>query len=108
LRLPPLRSGRRKAALTLTESIDAKAAGESASYRIETYTYIYQSSSGSPEVDQTKPAIKSISVAATGKSAGIELDRLAEGHVYELHGSSPEVSHLEQKVSEVPGITCCG
>jgi hypothetical protein len=71
--------------LTFTEPVDAKTAGDPASYRIETYTYIYQSSYGSPEVDQTKPAIKSIAVAPDGKSARLVLDRLAEGHVHELH-----------------------
>ncbi|MDB6036654.1 MAG: hypothetical protein JWM99_495 [Verrucomicrobiales bacterium] len=71
--------------LTFTEPVDAASAGNPESYQIETYTYIYQSSYGSPEVDKTIPVIKSVSVAADGLSARLVLDRLAEGHVHELH-----------------------
>ncbi|MGB8170286.1 MAG: hypothetical protein WCF18_22480, partial [Chthoniobacteraceae bacterium] len=48
-------------------------------------TYIYQSSYGSPEVDATKPAIKSVTVAPDHLSARIVLDAVAEGHVHEFH-----------------------
>jgi hypothetical protein len=71
--------------LTFTEPVNAMTASNPASYEIETYTYIYQSSYGSPEVDRTKPAIKSILVGADGLSARLIIDRLAEGHVHELH-----------------------
>ena len=71
--------------LTFTEPVDAKTAGDPASYTIDTFTYIYQSSYGSPEVDQTKPIIKSIKVAPDGKSARLVIDGLVEGHIHELH-----------------------
>jgi hypothetical protein len=70
---------------TFTEPVDAASAGAAASYAVETYTYIYQSSYGSPEVDKTTPAIRSVSVAADGKSVSVVLDALAIGHVHEFH-----------------------
>jgi glucose/arabinose dehydrogenase len=71
--------------LTFTQSVDPAAASAPASYKLETYTYIYQSSYGSPEVDKTTPAIKSITVGKDGRSARLVIDGLQEGHVHELH-----------------------
>jgi hypothetical protein len=71
--------------LTFTEPVDAASVANPESYTIETYDYIYQASYGSPEVDRTNPTIKSIKVAADGKSARLFIDGLQEGHVHELH-----------------------
>lgn len=71
--------------LVFTEPVDPKTAANPASYTVETYTYIYQASYGSPEVDHTKPAISAVEVAADGRSARLKLSALAEGHVHELH-----------------------
>jgi glucose/arabinose dehydrogenase len=71
--------------LTFTQPVDAASASDPRNYTIETYTYIYQSSYGSPEVDRTKPTIKSVKVSADGKSARLFIDGLEEGHVHELH-----------------------
>jgi hypothetical protein len=70
--------------LQFTTPVDPKTAADPASYTVETYTYIYQSTYGSPEVDQTKPAIKSVAVAPDGRSARVVLSELSEGHVHEL------------------------
>lgn len=71
--------------LTFTQRVQPSSAGEPASYKLETYTYIYQSSYGSPEVDQTTPVIRSVAVAPNGLSARLVVDGLQEGHVHELH-----------------------
>ncbi len=71
--------------LTFTHPIDAPAAADLASYTLQTYTYIYQSNYGSPEVDHTKPTIKSVKVASDGKSVRLVIDGLQLGHVHELH-----------------------
>lgn len=71
--------------LLFTEAVDPASVTALDSYKIETYTYIYQSSYGSPEVDATTPTIKSIKVAADGKSAHLVVEGLQEGHVHELH-----------------------
>jgi glucose/arabinose dehydrogenase len=71
--------------LTFTQPVDAKSAGDPASYKLSTYTYIYQADYGSPEVDQTSPNITKIEVAADNRSVRLYIDALAEGHVHELH-----------------------
>jgi hypothetical protein len=71
--------------LTFTEPVEASTAQDLKSYELQTYTYIFQSSYGSPEVDQTKPNITKVVVAKDGKSARLYVDKLQEGHVHELH-----------------------
>jgi hypothetical protein len=71
--------------LTFTQPVDAGSAGNLDNYKIETYTYIYQASYGSPEVDRTKPAIKKAVVSPDRRSVRLILDGLQQGHVHELH-----------------------
>jgi len=71
--------------LSFTEPVDAAAAGDVRSYTMKTYTYIYQSSYGSPEVDHTEPRITKATVAADGRTVRLTVDKLVEGHVHELH-----------------------
>lgn len=71
--------------LTFTQPVDPATAGDVKSYKLSTYTYIYQASYGSPEVDQTTPTIESAAVAADGKSVRLTINGLQEGHVHELH-----------------------
>jgi len=71
--------------LTFTQPIDPATAAALDSYRIETYTYIYQASYGSPEVDKTTPTIKSAIVAKDSLSVRLILDGMTEGHVHEMH-----------------------
>jgi hypothetical protein len=71
--------------LTFTEPIEPGVCSSPEAYKLETYTYIYQSNYGSPEVDQTKPTIKSAKVASDKRSVRLVVDRLEEGHIHELH-----------------------
>ncbi|MDB5351688.1 MAG: glucose/sorbosone dehydrogenase [Planctomycetota bacterium] len=71
--------------LNFTEAADPKTAADPKSYKLETHTYIYQSSYGSPEVDQTHPTITKAEVSGDGKSVRLFVDKLVEGHVHELH-----------------------
>ena len=73
--------------LTFTEKVDPATAGDVKSYELSTYTYIYQSVYGSPEVDGTKPAIMKIEVSPDGLSARLFVEKLQEGHVHELHAT---------------------
>src|SRR5689334_18936246 len=73
--------------LSFTEPVDPATASDPASYALETYTYIYQSEYGSPEVDRTKPAIKSVTLSADKKSARLVVEGLQIGHVHELHAA---------------------
>ena len=81
--------------LTFTQPVDPKTAGDVDSYTIETYTYIYQASYGSPEVDHTQPKIVSAKVGKDGKSVSLVIDKVAEGHIHEL--ASPGVKNTDGK-----------
>lgn len=71
--------------LTFTRPVDPKTAGDVKSYAMQTYTYIFQSKYGSPEVDHTTPKITKAVVGRGGKSVRLFVDGLHAGHVHELH-----------------------
>lgn len=71
--------------LTFTQPFDPKTASDVASYKLSTFTYIYQSAYGSPEVDPTTPNITKITLGPDNKSVRLFIDQLQEGHVHELH-----------------------
>jgi glucose/arabinose dehydrogenase len=73
--------------LTFTQPVDPKTAGDVKSYEMKTYTYIYQASYGSPEVDHTTPTITKAAVGKDGKSVRLYVNGLQEGHVHELHAA---------------------
>lgn len=73
--------------LTFTQPVDPQAAGDVASYDMQTYTYIFQASYGSPEVDHTEPKIVAATVAEDRLSVHLQIDGLERGHVHELHAS---------------------
>lgn len=70
--------------LTFTQPVDTKSASNPAAWNMQTWTYIFQSAYGSPEVDQSTPTIKAVTVAADGLSLRLTVDGLREGHVHEL------------------------
>ncbi|HAB16113.1 MAG TPA: hypothetical protein DCE44_06660 [Verrucomicrobiales bacterium] len=69
--------------LTFTEPVDVASAGSPSSYQFEDYTYIYQASYGSPEVDGAKPPIESAKVSSDAKSVQLKV-KLTPGHLHEL------------------------
>lgn len=70
--------------LTFTQPVNAETAASLKSWTLQTYTYIFQSSYGSPEVDHTTPEIQKVEVSSDGLSARLTLNELQRGHVYEL------------------------
>ena len=68
--------------LDFTKSVDATSAAQTANYRIETFTHIYQEHYGSPEVDQTTPRIVSAQAAPDGRSVRLVVDGVVLGHVH--------------------------
>jgi len=70
--------------LRFTQPLDPKLAGEVSRYTMQTYTYIYQSDYGSPEVDHTQPTIRSATVSEDGLLVRLIVDGLQIGHVHEL------------------------
>ena len=71
--------------LDFTMPVDEKLAGDPASYKLPTWTYIYREQYGSPEVDQTTATIKEAKVSEGGKHVHLVIDGLVPGHIHELH-----------------------
>ncbi|MFI4875375.1 MAG: hypothetical protein ACIALR_08565 [Blastopirellula sp. JB062] len=72
--------------LSFTAPIDAKSATAIDSYKMTTYTYIYQESYGSPEVDHTEPRIRRVE-QIDDRTVRLFIDGLQKGHVHQLHAS---------------------
>src|SRR5579871_1045360 len=70
--------------LTFTEPVDPVSAAKTDSYRMNTFTYIFQASYGSPEVDQTTAKITKVEVGNDRKSVRLYVDGLVEGHIHDL------------------------
>lgn len=70
--------------VTFTKPVDPKTAAKIDSYKMNTFTYIYQSDYGSPEVDKTTPTITKIDVGTDNKSVRLYVDKLQEGHIHDL------------------------
>ena len=70
--------------VTFTHPVDAAAAADVKNYTMDTFTYIYQSSYGSPEVDQTEPTVKSATVSADGLKVRLVVDGLVRGSIHHL------------------------
>ncbi|MCA8986113.1 MAG: hypothetical protein KDA78_00635, partial [Planctomycetaceae bacterium] len=70
--------------LTFTKPADIETLNAIEYYTIDTYSYIYQASYGSPEVDFTKPTITSAVSSPDGLSVELTLDQLERGHIHEL------------------------
>jgi glucose/arabinose dehydrogenase len=81
--------------LVFTKPVDKAMAGNRASYAVRTFTYIFQSSYGSPEVDATVPKITSIEVSDDGLRARLRLDEMKIGSIHEL--KMPGVRSTEGK-----------
>ena len=70
--------------LRFTHSVNEEAVSDVKSYELQTYTYIFQSSYGSPEVDHTEPTITKAEVGDDRQSVRLYIDGLQRGHVHEL------------------------
>ena len=73
--------------LTFTEPVDAKTTANPASYSMKSYTTIFQSSYGSPKVDESNPVIKSVTLAPDKLSARLVIEGIVPGNIHELHAA---------------------
>jgi hypothetical protein len=74
--------------LTFTQPVDVDSATAPDSYRLATYTHIYQAGYGSPEVDHTIPHVTVAKVADDRLSVDLTVNGLVQGHVhdFDVHG----------------------
>jgi glucose/arabinose dehydrogenase len=70
--------------LTFTKPLDPAAAGQLGSYTMKTFTYIYQASYGSPEVDATTPKIERVEVAPDHRSVRLYVNGMQIAHIHDL------------------------
>ncbi|MEM9237488.1 MAG: hypothetical protein AAGB14_11965 [Verrucomicrobiota bacterium] len=70
--------------LTFTEPVDPETAGKPESYTMAAWTYILQSSYGSPEVDQAEPKVTKVVVSPDKTQVRLTVEGLVEGHVHQL------------------------
>lgn len=70
--------------LTFTQPVDAATVKDLDGYKLAAYTWIYQSSYGSPQVDAIVPKLESVSVAEDGLSAEMVFDKIYKGHTYDI------------------------
>ena len=70
--------------LVFTEPVDAATASDPASYQMEAWTYIYQSSYGSPQVDQATPQVLKAEVSEDNLSVWLTVKGRVKGHVHQL------------------------
>ena len=71
--------------LTFTHAVDAKTAGDVASYKAREFIYAYREEYGGPEVDDFIPKITSAVVAPDHKSVRLTFDKLTQGNIHEVH-----------------------
>jgi len=71
--------------LVFTEPVDPRTAADPQSYRMPTYTYLFQAAYGSPEVDEIECSIERAEVSEDGLRVRLYVDRLHRGNVHELH-----------------------
>lgn len=70
--------------LEFTQPVDPEAAANPSAYQLQTYTYEYRSQYGSPEVDHTRPTVRSATVSEDRMKVRLVIDGLQRGHVHEF------------------------
>ena len=70
--------------LTFTKPVNVEEASEVGNYKMGTFTHIYQSGYGSPEVDQTVPVVESAKVSEDGLQVELVVSGMVKGHVHEF------------------------
>ena len=74
--------------LIFTEPVEPNLASDPASYQISAWTYIYQRSYGSPQVDRVTPQVVRAEVSEDGLTVKLTVTGRVKGHVHELDSSA--------------------
>ena len=70
--------------VAFTKPLDMVTGNTAQSYALSTFTHPYHGGYGGPEIDQTKPTVKSITLSDDGFTAKLVVENLTPGHVYEF------------------------
>src|SRR5262249_20867989 len=71
--------------LTFTKPLDTATADRLAAYSLQSFTYNYWSTYGSPEVDRRAEKVQGVKVSADRKTVSLAAGGFRPGRVYELH-----------------------
>jgi hypothetical protein len=71
--------------LTFTKPVDPAAAGKASSYSLQSFTYNYWPTYGSPEVDHRAETVRGVKVSADSRRVSLSVSGFRKGRVYELH-----------------------
>lgn len=71
--------------VTFTKPIDQASANRLAAYSLQSFTYNYWSTYGSPEVDQRAEKVEGLQLSPEGVTVSLAVKGLHQGRVYELH-----------------------
>jgi glucose/arabinose dehydrogenase len=82
--------------LTFTKPVDSKIAGDPQSYSMKSWTYIYQSAYGSPEVDESVPKVEAATVSEDGLTVRLKVTGLVQGNVHYLDAKNVRSSENGQ------------
>ncbi len=67
-----------------TKPVDPALASDPSNYSLATFTHPYHGAYGGPEIEQTKPIVRSVELSNDRQTAFIRLEKLMQGHVYEF------------------------
>lgn len=70
--------------IKFTQPVDKATACDVNAYKARAWTYIWQESYGSPEVDEVLPKVESATVSDDGLSVRLKLSPLTKGHVHQI------------------------
>ena len=70
--------------LAFTKPLDPATAAKLAAYAVRSFTYVYHSTYGSPEVDQRAETVGRVEVATDRRSATIAVPGMRKGRVYDI------------------------
>ncbi|MFM9068104.1 MAG: ThuA domain-containing protein, partial [Planctomycetota bacterium] len=96
--------------IAFTKPVDTVTGGNPESYQLSTFTHPYHGGYGGPEIERTKPVVKSVALSGDGRVATITVGELQRGHVYEFDlaavlaadGEKILHRHAYYTVNEVP------
>ena len=71
--------------LEFTAAVDPATAARPGSYAMSSYTYLYRSAYGSPEIETAPLKIREARPSTDGRRVHLVVDGLREGYVHELH-----------------------
>jgi hypothetical protein len=71
--------------LTFTKPLNPATAGNPKAYSVQSFTYNYWPTYGSPEVDRRPEKVTGVAVSTDGKGVSLAVDGFRRGRVYELH-----------------------